>query len=59
MCESKVYLKNGELLMDDVILIKVDGDEIYMKDILNRENKIKGKIVEIDLDKHEIIIEKE
>ena len=57
MCESSVYSTNGEKIMEDVISIKIDGENINLLDILNQPLSITGKIVEIDLDKHGIYVE--
>jgi predicted RNA-binding protein len=57
MCESSVYNLNGEKIMEDVISIKIDGEDIKLLDILNQPLNIKGRIVEIDLDKHGIYVE--
>ncbi len=43
--------------MEDVISIKIDGEDIKLLDILNQPLSIKGRIVEIDLDKHRIYVE--
>lgn len=57
MCESTAYSTDGSLIMEDVLLIKIDGDQIHMTDILNQKKLIKGHISEIDLDKHGIYID--
>lgn len=57
MCESTAYSTNGSLIMEDVLLIKVDGNQIIMTDILNQKKVIKGHITEINLDKHGIYID--
>ncbi|HMK53775.1 MAG TPA: CooT family nickel-binding protein [Methanobacteriaceae archaeon] len=57
MCESNVYNTKGKRIMEDVISIKIDGENINMLDILNQPLNIKGRIVEIDLDKHGIFVE--
>jgi predicted RNA-binding protein len=57
MCESSVYSTSGEKIMEDVISIKIAGEEIKLLDILNQPLSIKGRIVEIDLDKHGIYVE--
>jgi len=57
MCESSVYNTDGTKIMEDVISIKIDGDNIDLADILNQRKQLKGHIVEIDLDKHSIYIE--
>ncbi len=56
MCESTAYSTDGSLIMEDVLLIKVDGNQIIMTDILNQKKVIKGYITEINLDKHGIYI---
>jgi predicted RNA-binding protein len=56
MCESTAYSTEGSLIMEDVLLIKIDGNKIIMTDILNQKKIIKGHINEIDLDKHGIYI---
>lgn len=57
MCESTVYSTKGEKIMEDVISIKIDNEEIELVDILNKKKKLKGKVVEIDLEKHRILLE--
>ncbi len=57
MCESTVYSMDGIKIMEDVISIKIDGDMIDLADVLNQQNRLKGRIVEIDLDKHNIYLD--
>lgn len=57
MCESTAYTTNKDKIMEDVISVKIDGDRIYLLDILNNKKELDGRIVEIDLDKHGIYIE--
>jgi predicted RNA-binding protein len=57
MCESTVYSLDGIKLMEDVISVKIQGNEIIIADILNQQKKLKGKVVEIDLEKHGIHID--
>ncbi|PKL66147.1 MAG: hypothetical protein CVV28_12285 [Methanobacteriales archaeon HGW-Methanobacteriales-1] len=57
MCESTAYSTDGSLIMEDVLLIKVDGNQIIMTDILNQKKEITGYITEINLDKHGIYID--
>ena len=57
MCESTVYSMDGIKIMEDVISIKIDGDIIDLADVLNQQNRLKGRIVEIDLDKHNIYLD--
>jgi len=57
VCESTVYTADGTKIMEDVINIKIDGEEIHFVDILGSQKDLQGVIVEIDLDKHGIFIE--
>ena len=59
MCESTVFLKKGErreLLMEDVVRIAVDNEQIQLTGILGETRKAKGRIKEIDLMAHTILI---
>jgi predicted RNA-binding protein len=57
MCESTVYSTDKTMIMEDVINIKIEGEQIHLTDILNMKKDLKGVIVEIDLDKHGIFID--
>ena len=57
MCESTVYSIDGTKIMEDVLNIKINGNNIELMDILNKKKDINGTIVEIDLDKHGIYID--
>jgi len=56
MCESNLYSVDGDLLMEDVILIEVLEDGIKATDVLNSTKKFEGKLTRLDLDKHRIYI---
>ena len=56
MCESTVYSTGGDKIMEDVLSIKINGEKIDLVDILGARKELKGKIVEIDLDKHGIYV---
>ncbi len=57
MCESTVYSTNNEVIMEDVMNIKIDDEKIYLIDILGQEKTLQGKIIQIDLDKHGIFVQ--
>ena len=60
MCESKVYLVGKEEpFMEDVVRIVVEGEKVKMWDILGELREIKGKVVEMDLVGHRIVLEGE
>jgi predicted RNA-binding protein len=56
MCESTVYSTDGDMIMEDVLSIKINGNNIELIDILGQRKELNGTIVEIDLDKHGIYI---
>lgn len=61
MCEAKVYLKKGEdleLLMDDCISITPEGSKLVLRDILGKREEVEGKILQIGLLDHKVILEK-
>ncbi len=57
MCESTVFTTDGTKIMEDVISVKIDGNKIYLADILNQKKEMEGQIVEINLDEHKIYIQ--
>ncbi|MCL2114860.1 MAG: CooT family nickel-binding protein [Methanobrevibacter sp.] len=56
MCESNIYNIHGDLLMEDVMRIDIDGEKIAMTDILNEKKIVYGKFVQLDLEEHKLII---
>jgi predicted RNA-binding protein len=58
MCESKVFLVGKEEpFMEDVVRIVVEKDKIKMWDILGSYVEVRGRVVEMDLVGHRIILE--
>lgn len=61
MCQSDVYALDGgreELLAEEVATVEVDGDRITMKTLFGEPVSLSARIVEIDLMKHRIVLEK-
>ena len=61
MCETNVYLKQEgkeELLLKEVGMIRPQEDGLFMRSIFGEQKNIKGKITEINLIDHKIIVEK-
>jgi len=61
MCESSVLIESGsgrELLMEDVVLIEIDGEDIKLRGILGETKNTKGRIKEINLMSHTVVIER-
>ncbi len=62
MCEANAYLiKDGKeiLILEDVDIIRPEEDKIYLKSLFGEQKSIKGRIKEITLVNHKIIIEEE
>lgn len=60
MCESKVYLATpaGEdLLLDDVTWIQPEGDGYRLVTLFGEQKHVSGRIKEIDLLKHRVVLE--
>jgi len=60
MCESDVYrVRNGEreLIMKDVSTVKVSGDKIKAYGLLGDSRETQGRIKEINLMEHYVLIE--
>jgi len=60
MCESKVYLSAAEgeqLVLEDVISIRPEGDGYRLVNLYGEQADVRGRIKEIDLLKHRIVLE--
>ena len=61
MCESTVLIlrKDGkqEMLMEDVIFVSVEDSRIRMIGILGDVKEVNGRIKEVNLTKHTILME--
>ncbi len=60
MCESSVLMESGgsrTLLMEDVVHVEVKGEDVKCTGILGETQSVKGRIKEINLMKHTIVIE--
>ncbi|WP_088227417.1 CooT family nickel-binding protein [Desulfosporosinus sp. FKB] len=61
MCEANAYIRNGdieELILESVDKIIPEADTLVLEDIFGQRKIIKGKIVEMTLVEHRIVIEK-
>lgn len=61
MCEANAYiLKDGEeqMLLEDVDLLRPEGDNIYLRSVFGEQKTISARIKEIRLMDHKIILEK-
>ncbi len=60
MCESNAYmLKNGQhqMLMESVGLIRSEPNKVFLKSIFGETLTVDGRILELDLMGHRIILE--
>lgn len=60
MCESKVFLATAEgeeLVLEDVTLIRPEGDGYRLTTLFGEQRHIAGRIKEMDLLKHRILLE--
>jgi predicted RNA-binding protein len=60
MCESRVLIEKGsgrELVIEDVVQVEVDGEDIKLRGILGEIQNVTGRIKEINLMNHIILIE--
>ncbi len=62
MCESRVFLASAEgeqLLLDDVTVIRPDGDGFLLVNLFGERTRVSGRLREIDLLKHRVVFEPE
>ncbi len=62
MCEANAYIfKDGkeEIYLEAVDILKPEGDTIYLKSIFGEQKVFKGKIKEMSLLNHKIILEED
>ncbi len=63
MCEYKVYLRSEagteELVGEDIVVARIDGGKIVLKDVLGFEKKLEGAIIgEVNVNNETITLEK-
>lgn len=61
MCEANAYVRNNdseELLLESVDKIIPEDDKLILENIYGQRKTIKGRIVEMALVEHRIVIEK-
>jgi predicted RNA-binding protein len=62
MCQSNAYFAQDgeeELILEDVISVKPEGDRIQLVSLFGEQKTINAKIKFIDLIHHKIIFEKQ
>jgi len=61
VCEANAYfMKDGkeELLMENVDILRPEGDVVYLMDIFGEQRWVEGAIKEMNLVRHRIVLEK-
>ena len=59
MCEANAYvIKDGkeELIMTGVDILRPDEGKIYIQDIFGEQRWVKGRIMEMNLIQHRIVL---
>lgn len=62
MCEANAYvIKNGkeEIYLEAVDILRPEGNQIYLRNIFGEQKLFKGKIKEMSLLNHKIVLEEE
>lgn len=62
MCEANAYIfRDGkeEIYLEAVDILRPEGDSIYLRSIFGEQKVFKGKIREMSLLNHKIILEEE
>ncbi|MBI4826602.1 MAG: CooT family nickel-binding protein [Nitrospirae bacterium] len=61
MCEANAYIDQDgkeELYLENVDIIRLEEGKVYMKNLFGEQKFFEGKIEEISLIKHKIILKK-
>ncbi|GAB4387766.1 MAG: CooT family nickel-binding protein [Thermodesulfovibrionales bacterium] len=62
MCETNAYIYDEgreELFLDNVDTVRPEGGGLVLRNLFGEEKRLKGRIREISLMKHRIVLEKE
>ncbi|MBI2503174.1 MAG: CooT family nickel-binding protein [Candidatus Latescibacteria bacterium] len=61
MCQSSVYAISGdreELILEEVASVEVEGDQVVMRPLFGEPLSLHARLVEVDLMKHRIVLER-
>ncbi len=61
MCEANAYIyEDGEerLYLENVDILRPEGDKIFMRNLFGEQREFTGRIKEISLISHKIVLEK-
>ena len=59
MCDTSAFVVAGEgeeLVLESVDIIRPEGGSVYLKNIFGEEKVVEGRIKEISLSKHRVIL---
>lgn len=59
MCEANAYLVkdgNEELVMESVDILRPEDGRIYIQDIFGEQRWVKGRVLEMNLVQHRIVL---
>ena len=62
MCEASVFCvkdENVELVLADVEVLRPEGEFIFLKNIFGEQKRVKGRIREMNLVEHRILLDVE
>jgi len=60
MCEANAYLiKEGkeEMILEDISVLRPEKDGLYLQNIFGEQKRIRGRIKEMNLIDHRIVLE--
>lgn len=62
MCEAHAYLAKGgreELVMESVDILRPEEDKLFIQNIFGEQRWVKGRIKEMNLVQHRILLEED
>jgi len=60
MCEANAYLikeGNEELILEDITLLRPEGNELFLENMFGEQKRIKARIKEMNLTTHRVTLE--
>jgi predicted RNA-binding protein len=60
MCEANAYLiteGKEELVLEDITLLRPEGDELFLENMFGEQKRIKARIKEMNLTTHRVTLE--
>jgi len=58
MCEFKVFL-SGEKVFEDGIYVRVEGDNVLLRDVLGRTKTVQNaRVTEVDVAREVLVLER-